>query len=101
MPAGYQSAPRVGPVTNNLQVMRGVLEFLTGSSSAAHQLRISFGFLLFPMLNPDGVVLGNYRCSTAGVDLNRCYQNPDTKTSEISDFKRLVRSVFNFCSEVL
>lgn len=25
-----------------------------------------------PMLNPDGVINGNYRMSLAGVDLNRC-----------------------------
>ena len=25
------------------------------------------------MLNPDGVVVGNYRCSLAGRDLNRNY----------------------------
>ena len=29
-----------------------------------------------PMLNPDGVFLGNYRCSSLGQDLNRCYQSP-------------------------
>ena len=26
-----------------------------------------------PMLNPDGVINGNYRCSLAGVDLNRVW----------------------------
>ena len=26
------------------------------------------------MLNPDGVVVGNYRCSLAGRDLNRNYR---------------------------
>jgi len=28
------------------------------------------------MLNPDGVVVGNYRCSIAGCDLNRRWMNP-------------------------
>ena len=29
------------------------------------------------MLNPDGVVLGNYRTCITGKDLNRCYFDPD------------------------
>lgn len=28
------------------------------------------------MLNPDGVILGNYRCNSIGVDLNRRWPNP-------------------------
>ena len=28
------------------------------------------------MLNPDGVINGNYRCNAVGVDLNRRWNNP-------------------------
>ncbi len=28
------------------------------------------------MLNPDGVVIGNYRCSLSGRDLNRQWRDP-------------------------
>ena len=28
------------------------------------------------MINPDGVIHGNYRCSLAGCDLNRRWTNP-------------------------
>ena len=31
------------------------------------------------MLNPDGVINGNYRCSLAGVDLNRNWMEPSRK----------------------
>ncbi len=39
-------------------------------------LRDNFVFKIIPMLNPDGVIVGNYRCSLAGVDLNRSYRDP-------------------------
>lgn len=31
------------------------------------------------MLNPDGVIVGNYRCSLGGQDLNRQWILPNTK----------------------
>jgi predicted deacylase len=34
-------------------------------------LRDNFVFKVFPMVNPDGVIHGNYRCSLSGRDLNR------------------------------
>ena len=33
-------------------------------------------FKVVPMLNPDGVIVGNYRCSLFGKDLNRNYRKP-------------------------
>jgi hypothetical protein len=40
----------------------------------------------------DGVIVGNYRCSLAGLDLNRVYQAPDSATPVISAFKEMVRA---------
>ena len=41
-----------------------------------HPLCISqFFFQIVPMLNPDGVIVGNTRCSLAGRDLNRQYKS--------------------------
>lgn len=37
-------------------------------------LREAFVFKIIPMLNPDGVIVGNYRCSLTGRDLNRNYR---------------------------
>ena len=54
----------------------GVIEFLLSDCPEAIILRNTFVFKPFPMLNPDGVINGNYRCSLAGCDLNRRYLNP-------------------------
>ncbi|XP_076456524.1 uncharacterized protein LOC143290869 isoform X2 [Babylonia areolata] len=57
-------------------MMKGLLEFLTGPDPEAQELRDKFVFKLVPMLNPDGVIVGNYRCSLAARDLNRNYRHP-------------------------
>ena len=46
----------------------------------SQELRDAFVFKIVPMLNPDGVIVGNYRCSLAARDLNRNYRHP-RKTS--------------------
>ena len=51
--------------------MHGVLDFLISNNIGAKNLRDSFVFKVVPMLNPDGVIIGNYRCSLSGQDLNR------------------------------
>ena len=57
-------------------MMEGVINFLTSNTQEAQILRDKFVFKIVPMLNPDGVVHGNYRCSLAGCDLNRRWKNP-------------------------
>ncbi|NXO32691.1 CBPC2 carboxypeptidase, partial [Cisticola juncidis] len=53
--------------------MRGFLDFLLSAHADARLLRRLFVFQVVPMLNPDGVVVGNSRCSLAGRDPNRAY----------------------------
>lgn len=58
-------------------MMKGVLKFITDPHNyEAKLLRENFIFKLIPMLNPDGVINGNYRCSLAGCDLNRRWKTP-------------------------
>lgn len=43
------------------------------------------------MLNPDGVILGNYRTGISGRDFNRQYRNPDKAIfPEVYSFKKFV-----------
>ncbi|XP_049980269.1 cytosolic carboxypeptidase 2 isoform X3 [Alexandromys fortis] len=60
--------------SNGSWIMRGFLDFILGNSPDAQLLRDIFVFKVIPMLNPDGVIVGNYRCSLAGRDLNRHYK---------------------------
>ncbi|KAK3798821.1 hypothetical protein RRG08_007178 [Elysia crispata] len=57
-------------------MMKGLLEFITGPDPEAQELRDKFIFKIVPMVNPDGVIVGNYRCSLAARDLNRNYRHP-------------------------
>lgn len=54
----------------------GLIEFLVSQHPVAKVLRENIIFKIIPMLNPDGVYLGNYRCSLMGFDLNRVWQDP-------------------------
>lgn len=43
-------------------MMKGVIDFLTDpDNEEAQMLRDNFVFKIIPMLNPDGVINGNYR----------------------------------------
>ena len=58
-------------------VIKGCTEFLMGDSDEAVKLRELYDFYIFPMMNPDGVVVGNSRSSFAGCDLNRRWSKPN------------------------
>ncbi|XP_069888429.1 cytosolic carboxypeptidase 2 [Dipodomys merriami] len=60
--------------SNSSWIMKGFLDFILSDSPDAQILRDIFVFKVVPMLNPDGVIVGNYRCSLAGRDLNRHYK---------------------------
>nr|XP_051698198.1 cytosolic carboxypeptidase 2 [Oryctolagus cuniculus] len=60
--------------SNGSWIMNGFLDFILSDSPDAQLLRDVFVFKVVPMLNPDGVIVGNYRCSLAGRDLNRRYK---------------------------
>ncbi|CAK7307682.1 Cytosolic carboxypeptidase 2 [Vulpes lagopus] len=60
--------------SNGSWIMKGFLDFILSNSPDAQLLRDIFVFKVVPMLNPDGVIVGNYRCSLAGRDLNRHYK---------------------------
>lgn len=62
--------------SNSSWKVKGLIDFLISDDPTANDLRDKFVFKVIPMLNPDGVINGNYRCSLAGCDLNRRWKFP-------------------------
>ena len=90
---GVVVSARVHPGESNASyMMKGVIDYLTGPSLDAKILRDNFVFKIVPMLNPDGVIVGNYRCNLAGVDLNRTWDAPSRKLNPtIFYLKQMIR----------
>jgi murein tripeptide amidase MpaA len=53
-------------------MMEGFIRYLC--SPEAHSIREKVEFKIIPMVNVDGVVLGNFRTGIAGRDLNRMFK---------------------------
>nr|AMO02548.1 cytosolic carboxypeptidase 1 [Tityus serrulatus] len=62
--------------SNSSWVMKGTIDFILSNNPSAKKLRETFIFKIVPMLNPDGVINGCYRCSLSGQDLNRQWLSP-------------------------
>lgn len=54
-----------------------MLNLLTSEEPLAGHLRDLYVFKVVPMLNPEGVLAGNFRSSLVGTDLNRRWDFPD------------------------
>jgi len=62
-------------------MIHGLIDLLLNPSTAEEKrlvknLKDHFEFYIIPMLNVDGVINGNYRCSLAACDLNRKWAKP-------------------------
>ena len=77
--------------TPGSHMMNGILKLLTNELDYNSEiLRNNFIFKIIPMINVDGVSIGNYRLDNNGYNLNRCYLEPDVKKEpEIYGIKKL------------
>jgi len=83
-------------------LMKGLVDFITSNDSDAVLLRDRFIFKIVPMLNMEGVIQGNHRCSLSGVDLNRQWINPDKNLHpEVFHLKQLIAMAVNESSVAL
>jgi len=83
---------------------KGLIDFLLSDTLEAKALRSNYVFRIIPMLNPDGVIYGNYRCDLLGFDLNRHWKIPDRNmqptiyyTKEVIRFMSKERKLSLFC----
>jgi len=70
-------------------VLRGALELLLSDGEEARELRGRFAFVVLPLLNPDGVALGNGRSNSLGHDLNRCWEQPPEGSEAVAARREL------------
>jgi len=101
------------PEVSGALAMFPFVETLLGDDPLARQFRERFQVTAVPLVNPDGVVLGHWRHSTGGLDLNRDWldfsqpetqllngllraiaANPDQQLSFFSDFHSTAKDVF-------
>lgn len=94
---GVVISARIHPGESNASwMMKGVIDFLISDDPKANELRNKFIFKVVPMLNIDGVINGNYRCSLAGCDLNRRWKYPsEILHPEIHFTKKLIKRLAN------
>lgn len=77
-------------------VMRGAIEMILSRCDQGQNLRRTFVFLIFPMLNPDGVSVGHGRGDLAGRDMNRLWECPPAG-SEIARVKAEIAGIHTKC----
>lgn len=84
---------RVHPGESNSSfVIQGLIQFLFSGSEVAQRALKCYVFKIIPMLNPEGVAIGNNRTSCSGVDLNRRWIDPNEKLHpEIFHTKRVLK----------
>ena len=73
-------------------IAEGIIEQLLKKTKETEWLKKNFIIKILPMINPDGVILGNYRTNLSGHDLNRRWDS-DRKNwfPQISSVKNLIK----------
>ena len=71
--------------THSSFVVHGLMNFLLSKDFTANKLRKEFEWWFLPCVNPDGVIVGNYRANTQGKDMNRNFFAPDDASVKPED----------------
>lgn len=80
--------------TQSSYVCEGLINFLLLKTEASHFLREHYIFKVIPLINPDGVIFGNYRTNLLGVDLNRKWDTADDELApEVTAIKNYIKKL--------
>jgi len=77
--------------TSSSHMLEGMIDFLISDDLWAEGFRDHYIWYIAPMINPDGVYLGNSRADSSGNDLNRDWGNSDS--NEINLVRANIQSV--------
>ena len=73
--------------------LEGLIDYITGSSKEAYEIRNKMVFYILPFSNPDGVALGYSRCDAIGVNMEINYDRPDSLTRpEVKNIKNFINT---------
>lgn len=85
--------------SNSSWIVHGMIKFLLSQDKVAVELRKKLIFKIIPMVNADGVVVGNSRCSMVGKDMNRMFGHPNKQLApEPYAMRQLVRDLLKIQS---
>ena len=80
--------------SNSSWIVHGMIKFLLSSDRVAVELRKKLIFKIVPMLNADGVAIGNSRCSMIGKDMNRMFGHPNKQLApEPTAMRQMVKDL--------
>ena len=86
--------------THSSFIIHGLMNTLSSVNVLANKFREEYETWVIPMINPDGVLAGNYRCNLQGKDMNRHFfsdTDPSAKGNrayEVELFRDLLSTTF-------
>jgi murein tripeptide amidase MpaA len=83
--------------TTSSWMLDGLIDYLLHDTQSVRKLREKTVFNIVPMVNPDGVIQGNYRNNKAGVNLNRVWD--DLEHTDSPSVKAVVDAIHKWTDE--
>ena len=81
-------------------IIHGLINFLLSRNKKAFKIREQIEFWILPVVNPDGIISGDYRYNTQGKDIKRSFfANDDleakTRLTEVEHIRSFMEENFS------